>query len=113
MNFIYTKLMTWILGEALAHSDRIKVAVAGFITTLVLNLAGSCAPCQAFLTPELVNKLSLSIAGLVVTLIAAISHRDVGAPGQVVPGAAEWTAPVDLPPAPDDALGVPGQVGGK
>lgn len=104
MNFIYTKIMGWILGEALANSDRIKVIVAGAISTLILNLAATCAACQPFLTPDLVNRLSMTIAGFVVTMVASLTHRDVAAPGEVVAGAA---IPISALPGNPDGTAAP------
>lgn len=103
MDFLYKKIMTWLFGAAIAHSDRIKVAVAGFLTTLVLNFLKGCAVCQPFLTPELMDWLNKAILTAVGLLIAALSHRDIAAPDESVAGEA-----VDLPPAPKTADGLPG-----
>lgn len=102
MNFIYTKVIGFFLGEALAHSDRIKVAIAGFLATAILQLSAACGFCQALLTPDLVDKLSMTIAGLVVTLIGGISARDTKTPAEAA------GADAFLPAPPADALGLPG-----
>lgn len=88
MNAIYTKIMSWLVGEALANSDRIRVALAGVIATLILQGLASCQVCATFLTPDKVQALSLTIAGTVVTLVLSLTHRDVAAPGETVAGAA-------------------------
>lgn len=104
MNWLYTQVMSWLVGEALANSDRIKVTVAGIVTAVLVQVAGACPACAPFLTPEVKAWICNAIAGAVVTLVAALSHRDVAAPGQTVDGAA---VPLPLPPALPD--GVPGK----
>lgn len=104
MNFIYTKMMTWALGEALAHSDRVKSAVYGAVLSGLALVAGQCSVCNAFITPEVSHWLAGTIAGLAVAIIGGLSHRDVAAPGEFVSGGAQPMYPE--PPA--DALGVPG-----
>ena len=105
MDWIYQKIVGFFLGEALANSDRVKVVIAGFIGKALLTVAAGCAVCAALLTPEIVSQLTNLIAGAVVTLVAALTHRDVAAPGQTVPGAAVDIGPP--PPLPDDPALVP------
>lgn len=95
MNFIYTKIMNYLVGEALAKSDRIKVAVAGAISVVLTNLLGACQICQAILSPEVVNNISMTIAGTVVTLILSITHRDTLTPYET---AAAGKAVAPMPP---------------
>ncbi len=95
MHDLYVKIVGWFLGRALANSDRLKVVVAGFIAKGLLTALAGCSVCALVLTPDLVQQLSMSIAGAVLVLVASLTSRDVAAPGQVVPGAA-----VDLVPPP-------------
>lgn len=97
MNAIYTKIMGFLFGEAIANSDRIKIAVAGFVTGLIVNLTKGCSFCQTILTPEVVDLINKGIAGLVVTLIAALSKRDIAAPGQTI-DPVTGAAPVPVAP---------------
>jgi len=105
MNWIYGKIMSWLVGEALANSDRIKIAVFGIVSTALVQIAAACPACGSFLTPDVKSWICNAIAGAVVTLILAITHRDIAAPGQTVPGAA---VDAPLPPPPVTADGVPG-----
>ncbi len=102
MNTIYTKIMEFLIGKALANSDRIKVVVAGFVATALIQLGHSCGFCGGILTPEVTDWLSKAVAGAVVTLVLAITHRDVAAPGQTV------GTDGSFPPPPVSPDGVPG-----
>ena len=95
MNFIYTYIMKFLVGEALANSDRMKVGVMSVVTIALTNLAGACTVCQALLTPAVVNAISVTVGGWALSMILALTKRDVAAPGQSVAGAANWTLPAD------------------
>jgi len=103
----YVSVMGWFLGKALANSDRLKTIIAGTIAAVLTKVTGAiliaCAVCAAFITPDMVNQLSLWIAGATLAMLVSLTHRDVAAPGETVPGAA-----MALPDPPADALGVPG-----
>lgn len=103
MNTIYKMIMSWLLGDAMAHSDRIKTAVYGSIVSALVLVAGQCSVCNAILTPDVTKLIAGIIATCTVSIIAALSHRDVGAPGQWVPGAAQDDPAIPaaaLPPPP-------------
>lgn len=91
METIYKKILTWALGEAMANSDRVKVAIGSVVGVLLVKLLAYCPACSSFLTPENQTALTQVIEGAGALLIAAFSHRDIGAPGQSVPGAAAGT----------------------
>jgi hypothetical protein len=95
MNFIYTQFMNFLFGQAVANSDRIKVAVMGVMGMALAWFAALCTPCKMIMTPELTTFICNWIGGLAVTVILGLTHRDIAAPGQTVPGAA-----VPAPPAP-------------
>lgn len=101
MDFLYKKVMEWLFGAAMANSDRVKSAVYGVITSALVLIAGRCQVCNAFLTPEVSNWIAGTIATLAVSIIAALSKRDIAAPNELVEGEA-------LPEPPDEADGVPG-----
>ena len=80
MHNLYIKFMTWLAGEAVAHSDRIQIAVKGGLGIIVAQILPKCSVCSSFLTPELMDKLSATIAAFAITLIASVTVRDVVAP---------------------------------
>ena len=99
MNYLYTKLMSWAVGEALANSDRVRVMAVALCGILFTRILAACPQCSMILTPDVVQALTVALGGAAVTLVAALSHRDVGAPGQVVPGAAPVVPPVPVLPS--------------
>ncbi len=88
MDFIYKKLMTWAFSEAMAHSDRARVAVMGVATSVLTLIAAQCSPCQALLTPEVTHWIVGVIGTATVTVINSLGHRDVAGPNEIVPGEA-------------------------
>lgn len=99
MHDIYVKFMTWLAGEALANSDRLKTLIGGLLgAVLVKGLAG-CAFCSTFITPDDATKLAMAIVGSALAMVASLTKRDVAAPGQTVAGAAV-PAPVASTTAP-------------
>ncbi len=110
MNWLYTKIMAWLLGEAIANSDRIKLGLAGTISGVIsaafVLVIQRCTFCAEYLTPELAMKLAVMVAAAVwsvtLKLIHSLDHRDIAAPNEVVEGEA-------MPEAPADANGVPGE----
>ena len=100
MNFIYTKIMKWLVGEALANSDRVRVAVGAAVTSLLTLIASQCAPCQALLTPEVTHWIVGVVGAAAVALIHSLGTRDVAAPNEIVAGEA-------LPEPPATADGIP------
>ena len=98
MNYLYIKLMSWAVGEALANSDRVRVMALALVGIFFTRLLAACPQCSLILTPDVVNALTIALGGAAVTLVAALSHRDVGAPGQSVPGAAPVVPPVPVVP---------------
>ena len=88
MNYIYTKLMSFAIGEALGNSDRVRVMAVSLAGIIFTHILAACAVCNQILTPDVVRDLTIAIGGFAVTMVASLSHRDVGAPGQEVPGAA-------------------------
>lgn len=89
MDALYKKVMSYLVGEAMAHSDRIKVQVIGFVAIALLWIAHACGACGSILTPEVVTALSITIGTFVVTTVLALTQRDIAAPGQYVAGAAQ------------------------
>ncbi len=88
MHDLYVKFMIWAAGASLANSDRLKTVIAGFLVVGIAKLLAGCAICSTFLTPDVIDQLTKGIAGAVVLLVISLTHRDVAAPGQTVPGAA-------------------------
>ena len=91
MHDLYVKFMTWVAGEALANSDRVKSLVAAGVGILLVKAIALYPPLAPFLTPENQAYLCNVIAGAAATLVVSLSVRDVGAPGQSVPNAAAGT----------------------
>lgn len=106
MNWLYSKIMSWALGEAIANSDRVKIGVVTALTALAAQLIPVCGFCPAILTPALLDKIAAAIVVLGLKLIHSLDHRDIAAPGETVVG--EAIPDSELPPPPADALGVPG-----
>lgn len=88
MNTLYTKLMTWLIGEALANSDRMRVMAMGLAGVVFTRILGACPSCNMILTPDVVNAVTAAIGIAAVGMVGSLTHRDVGAAGETVPGAA-------------------------
>ncbi len=52
MDFVYKKVIAFVLSEAAAHSDRIKIAIVGMIMAGFAVIASRCGFCGQFLTPD-------------------------------------------------------------
>jgi hypothetical protein len=98
MNKLYTKAMAFLVGDAAANSDRVKAGVISTVGIIAVQIAGACSACAMILTPAVVQNISIALGGMAVTLIAALSKRDIAVPGQSVPGAA--TLPTSAAPKP-------------
>lgn len=105
MDWLYTKMMSWAFGQAIANSDRIKIGIYSALASAAAMLAPACSFCPAILTPEVLHYIAAGIVTLAIKLIHSLDHRDIAAPGETVPG--EAMPDGELPPPPADALGVP------
>lgn len=88
MNWFYTKVMSWLFGQAIANSDRVRVAIASALSAGFLLIISKCAFCSAILTPELADKLAIAIVTLGLKMMHSLDSRDIAAPDEVVPGEA-------------------------
>ena len=94
MDFVYKKVIAFVLSEAAAHSDRIKIAIVGMIMAGFAVIASRCGFCGQFLTPDVADKLATGIVSVVLVLIHSIGNRDITVPDNgPIPASA-------VPPAP-------------
>lgn len=85
---LWVKIKTFFIGEAAANSDRINAGILGVISIAFVNLASACPACAPYLTPTVTQTISYCILGIVGVLAHSLGIRDIGAPGETVPGAA-------------------------
>ncbi len=98
MDWIYKKVMSWAFGEAIAHSDRIKIAIYSGLVSISALLAPACSFCPSILTPQVMQAIAGGIVALGIKLIHSLDHRDIAGPNEVVAG----EAMPEPPPLPEE-----------
>ena len=101
MDWFYKKIMAWAVGEALANSDRVKLAIYTGLGSLLALATPACPFCPALFTPAVMQTVAAGIVALGIKLIHSLDTRDVATPGEIVAGAA---IPIGPPAATADGV---------
>ncbi len=96
MDWLYKKVMSWAFGQAIAHSDRVKIAVYSGLVSAAAMLAPACPFCPSILTPDVLHAIAGGVVALGIKLIHSLDHRDIAGPDEVVLGEAMPELPPEL-----------------